>query len=568
MPARAVCTSILLALLGAVSASPAFAQWSVNGNAVCVYAGEQSYPASAPDGAGGAFVIWADYRSGGGDLYLQRITSTGSIAPGWPSGGAPLCTAAGDQRSPSAASDGAGGVFVVWEDDRAGGSDPNLYLQRFTATGLAAAGWPADGFAVCAAPGTQRNVALAVESGAALLAWQDDRDGAASDVYAQRVSGAGLIQWAPDGVAVCAAAGSQTSPSIVSDRNGGAIFAWQDTRGANADIYAQRLDALGVVLWPSGGNTLCAAAYDQLTPHLVADGVGGAIAVWNDYRSLNSDVYAQRVSASGAAAWTAGGVILCSNTAEQYCYAPVTDGAGGAIVPWDDFRATTVGNLYAQRITASGAIAAGWTANGTALSNAGDVSDPVAAPDGLGGAFFAWDDARAGSSAVDLYAVRLTSAGSVGGGWTAGGTLLCNAASNQLGPALGSDGSGSAIVSWYDNRNGNFDIYAQRIAVGGSTVDVPSFEPDGFALAAAPNPMRVSTRLRFRLATAATTRLEVLDVAGRVVRVVLDRTALPAGPHEVIWDGRDATGAPAPAGLYFARLVGPAPEVQRLTLLR
>jgi len=27
-----------------------------------------------------------------------------------------------------------------------------------------------------------------------------------------------------------------------------------------------------------------------------------------------------------------------------------------------------------------------------------------------------------------------------------------------------------------------------------------------------------------------------------------------AGPHTVVWDGRDARGGPAPAGIYFYRL--------------
>jgi len=48
-------------------------------------------------------------------------------------------------------------------------------------------------------------------------------------------------------------------------------------------------------------------------------------------------------------------------------------------------------------------------------------------------------------------------------------------------------------------------------------------------------------------------RLVLVDVAGRRVRTLVDET-LAAGPHELAWDGRDAGGAPAPAGLYWARL--------------
>ena len=46
--------------------------------------------------------------------------------------------------------------------------------------------------------------------------------------------------------------------------------------------------------------------------------------------------------------------------------------------------------------------------------------------------------------------------------------------------------------------------------------------------------------------------------------------ALEAGRHRVRWDGRDAVGAPAGAGLYFVRGESPGerPVVLRLSLLR
>jgi len=70
---------------------------------------------------------------------------------------------------------------------------------------------------------------------------------------------------------------------------------------------------------------------------------------------------------------------------------------------------------------------------------------------------------------------------------------------------------------------------------------------------ASPNPSSAATVLRFSLPMAGLTRLELIDVGGRRVRVLADGT-FEAGAHEVRWDGRDAGGALAPAGLYWARL--------------
>lgn len=44
---------------------------------------------------------------------------------------------------------------------------------------------------------------------------------------------------------------------------------------------------------------ISAAADDQLIPHIVSDGSGGAIITWMDSRSGTADIYAQGVSASG-----------------------------------------------------------------------------------------------------------------------------------------------------------------------------------------------------------------------------------------------------------------------------
>jgi hypothetical protein len=564
---RALTWCFTIAVCLAACVRPAAAQWASTGNGLCVLAGDQSYPATATDGAGGAFVVWVDSRSGtNADLYLQRVTASGALAAGWLTNGNTLCAAANDQSSPAIVADGTGGVFVTWVDDRAGVGTSDIYLQHITSTGAVAAGWPAGGLAICTTPEVQTKPALALESGAAIVVWQDGRNGT-PDIYAQKVSAAGAIQWTADGAPVCAASGSQSEPTLAGDKAGGAIVAWQDTRvGVTANIYAQRLNASGAPQWAVDGITLCTSASDQLTPHVLPDGAGGAIVTWDDYRANNADVYAQRVNASGVAQWMANGVALVLDLAEQYGGVPITDGAGGAIVPWTDFRFAS-GSLYAQKISAAGAL--GWVANGLPICTVGDVSDPVASPDGTGGAFFVWDDARSSSTGVDIYAVRFTSGGILGSGWTSGGTLVCNAANNQLVPAVTLDGTGSLIASWFDGRSGDNDIYAKRLAMGGGAVDVPELPAGRLSLAAAPNPMTTTTTLRFSLAAQERGRLEVLDVTGRVVRVLLEEQDLAAGARAVSWDGRDRAGLLTPAGLYWARLVTTSgTEVRSLARLR
>lgn len=70
-----------------------------------------------------------------------------------------------------------------------------------------------------------------------------------------------------------------------------------------------------------------------------------------------------------------------------------------------------------------------------------------------------------------------------------------------------------------------------------------------------PNPSRGATTLRFALPQSGVVRLEVLDLAGR--RVWGSEAMFAPGAHSVQWDGRDAQGTMAPAGVYFVRLATP-----------
>ena len=73
------------------------------------------------------------------------------------------------------------------------------------------------------------------------------------------------------------------------------------------------------------------------------------------------------------------------------------------------------------------------------------------------------------------------------------------------------------------------------------------------AHSAMPNPFGTDTRIQFTLEEAASVRVDVYDVRGRMVRRV-DTARFEAGPQSVLWDGRDSAGGEATAGVYFYRI--------------
>ena len=166
--------------------------------------------------------------------------------------------------------------------------------------------------------------------------------------------------------------------------------------------------------------------------------------------------------------------------------------------------------------------------------------------------------------------------GNLEGDWT--GPLL---------PLLGSDGNVQADPLYCNAPAGDWslreDSPAAPVGSGGCgligrhevgcpappslVAPVPAGR-EAVRLAGWPNPFNPRTTVAFELPHAAHARLVLHDLAGRLVRVLVDGS-LPAGAHQVAWDGRDAAGREAASGLYVARLAaGEARATLRLNLVR
>jgi hypothetical protein len=123
--------------------------------------------------------------------------------------------------------------------------------------------------------------------------------------------------WVPNGIGICALPGNQVEPRIIADGAGGAIVVWEDSLGSDNNVRVQRLDADGFIQWTANGVPLTSGSYTRGKPRLVSDGAHGAIVVWEDNRSGGYDIYAQRISPSGAPLWAAGGVAICASAGDQ-----------------------------------------------------------------------------------------------------------------------------------------------------------------------------------------------------------------------------------------------------------
>ncbi len=83
-----------------------------------------------------------------------------------------------------------------------------------------------------------------------------------------------------------------------------------------------------------------------------------------------------------------------------------------------------------------------------------------------------------------------------------------------------------------------------------------------------PNPFNPQTIIPFRLPQTMRVELRIYDLAGRLVRTLIDGPRA-AGPNQILWDGTDARGRSVASGTYYARLIaGEQVQVRPLVLVR
>jgi hypothetical protein len=433
----------------------------------------QSVPAIAVDGSHNTLVVWstgdiyADLlweldASGTRDIYAQRFDTNGNQL--W-AADVRVNSDSGivDQEYPAVAVDISSNALLVWQDDRNGNRD--VYAQKLDASGNKL--WPAD-VRVNSDAGTTHQVYPVVTvdgSGNAFVVWEDERNGN-NDVYAQKLDASGNKLWPAD-VRVDSDAGTaqQVHPVVTVDSSGNAFIVWKDFRNSTEDIYAQKLGASGNKLWTADVhvNSETGRGGEQWGfPAVASEGGGNAIIVW---LGDSNDVYAQKLDASGNRLWTTDArVNALEGTAGQAFPSVATDTSGNAIVVWDDKRYSTW-NIYAQKLATDGNRL--W-AEDVRVSTDGEIAlqvCPAVVVDESGNAVIAWKDRRDGT--IDIYTQKLDASGNQA--WavdvranTGGGTVV------QAYPDMAVDGSGHSIIVWEDYRNGNADIYAQKLDASGN----------------------------------------------------------------------------------------------------
>lgn len=298
-----------------------------------------------PDGSGGAIIAYTDPYD---NISVLRIDAEGNVP--WVEDGVSLNLT--EYTALAVASDNLGGVIVVGYAYQSAG--PIVYAQRVDSGGNAL--WQTGGVPACVGPAEGAQV-VSDGAGGAIVAYMRDipcDDGRIggycdSDIYAQRIDAEGNVLWGPDGVPICAGPSHPNTPRIVTDGAGGAIIFFtfigsEVSSPGYVAFRAQRIDAYGHELWEEEG--------DLWGGMIVSDSSGGVISVWDDEEGTNAR--AQRLDAMGRELWEPDGLIL----RDLHPSLAAPDGCGGVLISWlaAEFKGCELSEVsyYVQRIDAEG----------------------------------------------------------------------------------------------------------------------------------------------------------------------------------------------------------------------
>lgn len=442
------------------------AQWSSDPGTnlgIGVQPGDQNQPKLAPTPDGGAYISWLGNPGGGYNVYLQRIDADGN--PQWDDATTLIADRAFSSTQDYGLSvDAAGHALLAFRDDRLGG-------VRITATRISPDGvqvWGDTGVQLTDDEGFQSSPKIAgASSGSVVVGWTQDNAAELAGLDPD-----GLPLWSQ--TLVPASNNFSLSDLCASDAPGerGEVIALIVRQGSFATprhLFAQKFDASGAPLWGADPVTIFDAGSLQFGnfPTFTPDDSGGMVVAW--YQSSPAlQCYAQRLDASGAAQFPAGGQPVSTDAAQLRVSpsAAFDPAAGDVYVFWVELNGSqSQFGLYGQRLDAAGTRL--WSDTGLALRPLGGnelTQTRTVAVDGGGAMVYhvealAFDEQTILGSRVDSAGDHVWSTDLVNVSTVASGKSRLDAAANA---------DGMAVLAWSDSRNDSGDIFAQNVNLDGT----------------------------------------------------------------------------------------------------
>jgi len=436
-------------------------QWNSDpyvNNPVCTETAMQLNPQIAPDGKGGAFIVWEDSRLGTPKIFVQRIDDNGN--PKWTNDGVQLSIINSEQINSQIIDDGVGGAIIVWQDSRNGNQD--IYAQRIDSSGNKL--WYNPGIIVFENNSNQYNPQIIkTKQNKFYIVCLDMRFGL-QNIFAQVVDLTGNLIWGGEGKPINHLRALRNIKAIA-DKDDNLVCVWEDF-AFNLDgmILTQKVDLNGNRLWDINQDDLQISFPDlnikAQFPDIIQLQNGNYAIVWQDDRAGNFDIYGQILLPNGANLLTAGGErlegaggedvnpVLALSKDQYYLIAWINNNSPNSFLNIRSFYSDP--NSFIQYWSQSKIVDQQFNGGFSYLSLNSDKA---------GGTLLSYVSADAEYS--DIRFAKFSAYGDGRGG------AICTADINQTQLAVCSDSSNGIISVWADIRSGDFDIYCSQVDANG-----------------------------------------------------------------------------------------------------
>ncbi|MEE2858790.1 MAG: hypothetical protein VX820_03635 [Candidatus Neomarinimicrobiota bacterium] len=274
-------------------------EWGVGGKLVCNANGNQSSPRVSQYEGEETIITWEDERDGVTDAYYQILDVNGNEK--LQSNGAVVCSGNWEVIKPRVKAENSI-AYIVWEDRRNDWTS-DIYAQKINSSGDVEWG---NGLAIAVASGSQTEPRLTSDgSGGVYFVWEDQRNSSSSgiDIYAQHINANDVMNHSENGLLICDADNLQFNPLVRNDGEQGAIIIWGDQRtGGSYSINVQHIAPSGLTLQENGKESFFGIATDAANePYehgILYLGDNSSLIYWQDNRGGDSKIYGSMMTSS------------------------------------------------------------------------------------------------------------------------------------------------------------------------------------------------------------------------------------------------------------------------------
>jgi hypothetical protein len=457
----------------------ASAQWSTDpgvNNPIAEGPGEQALCKIAASADGGCYISWFHNDGAGYHVRMQRLDAQGQEA--WPHNGIlissnPQSTSLVDYQL---IADAQGNAVVVFTDTRDGG-DLDVFAYRVSPTGKQL--WGANGVTLCNNSIYEPDPRVCqLPSGRFVVVWPRlNGTAGGSGLVHQIINDDGSTVLPLDGVLLNTGTTGNENPAFceVVAAGDGFVVSWlRDIRTFQSlrHVRAQKFDAAGTPQWNAGAPVIISSAIVvpiAHRPRLITDREGGAICAWHDTRNANAfDCWVQHVRSDGALAFPANGLQVSTDSGFIHldpAIALAPGKTGEIYVSWSERNASqSQRGINAQKISAAGARLWGNGGVNIIAVNSTDKLFPRVLATDDGCMVFCLD--APGPVQNRVLGARLDANGQPV--WPGSVIEVCSVLSAKGRLPVAQTPDGHALLAWEDDRNGSRDIYAQLVNLDGT----------------------------------------------------------------------------------------------------